>query len=65
MTHEIDEKKLEISDTDITFEKTYNKDYVPIEYIDDIKKANILLIPDENFRDEGDILFPETTREFF
>ena len=26
MTHEIDEKKLEISDTDITFEKTYNKD---------------------------------------
>ena len=30
MTHEIDEKKLEISDTDITFEKTYNKDYVPI-----------------------------------
>ena len=65
MTHEIDEKKLEISDTDITFEKIYNKDYVPTEYIDDIKKANILLIPDENFRDEGDILFPETTREFF
>lgn len=23
------------------------------------------MIPDENFSDEGDILFPETTKEFF
>ncbi|MBR6985478.1 MAG: hypothetical protein IKH75_18495, partial [Ruminococcus sp.] len=33
--------------------------------IDDIKKANLLIIPNESFRDEGDILFPETTREFY
>ena len=39
--------------------------YIATEYLDDIKKANLLIIPNENFRDEGDVLFPETTREFF
>ena len=57
--------KVKISDTEISFEQIYNKEYIPKEYIEDIKKANLLIIPDENFRDEGDILFPETTREFF
>lgn len=56
---------VKISDTEISFEQIYNKEYIPKEYIEDIKKANLLIIPDENFRDEGDILFPETTREFF
>ena len=54
-----------VSDTEISFEQIYNKEYIPMEYIEDIKKANILIIPNENFRDEGDILFPETTREFY
>ena len=65
MQHEIFDKVLTISDTDISFEQIYKKEYIPVEYIDDIKKANLLIIPHENFRDEGDILFPETTREFF
>lgn len=65
MQHEIFDKVLTISDTDISFEQIYKKEYIPVEYIDDIKKANLLIIPNENFRDEGDILFPETTREFF
>lgn len=65
MEHEIFDEYLNVSDTDITFEKIYEKPYVPMEYMDDIKKANLLLIPNENFRDEGDVLFPETTREFF
>ncbi|WP_303820915.1 hypothetical protein [Ruminococcus flavefaciens] len=56
---------VKISDTDISFEQIYNKEYIPEEYIDDIKKANLLIIPNESFRDEGDILFPETTREFY
>lgn len=64
MKHEIFEQRINISDTDITFEHIYQKEYLPAKYIDDIKKANVLLIPNENFRDEGDILFPETTREF-
>lgn len=65
MQHESFDKVLKISDTDITFEQIYEKDYIPAEYLDDIKKANLLIIPNESFRDEGDILFPETTREFF
>lgn len=65
MKHEIFYTDLNVSDTDITFEEIYRKPYVPMEYIDDIKKANLLIIPNEGFRDEGDLLFPETTREFF
>lgn len=63
--HEINKKKVQIIDTDVTFEKIYEKDYVPIEYLNEIKKANLLIVPNENFRKEGDALFPETTRELF
>lgn len=63
--HEIDGKKVEVVDTETTFEQIYKKEYIPAEYIEDIKRANILIIPNENFREEGDKLFPETTREFF
>lgn len=65
MRHEIFNKTIKVSDTDITFEHIYEKNYVPSEYMDDIKKANLLIIPNEDFRNEGDVLFPETTRELF
>ena len=64
MKHEIFDTVLNVTDSDVTFEKIYKKEYIPTEYLDDIKKANLLIIPNENFRDEGDALFPETTREF-
>ena len=65
MTHEINYKKVQIIDSDLTFEKIYEKKYIPSEYLDEIKKANLLIVPNENFRKKGDVLFPETTREFF
>ena len=65
MKHEIFDTILNVTDSNITFEKIYKKEYIPMEYLNDIKKANLLIIPNENFREEGDILFPETTREFF
>lgn len=64
MKHEIFDTVLNVTDSDVTFEKIYKKEYIPTEYLDDIKKANLLIITNENFRDEGDVLFPETTREF-
>lgn len=64
MKHEIFDTVLNVTDSDVTFENIYKKEYIPTEYLDDIKKANLLIIPNENFRDEGDVLFPETTREF-
>lgn len=65
MTHEINYKKVQIIDSDLTFEKIYEKKYIPSEYLDEIKKANLLIVPNENFRKKGDVLFTETTREFF
>ena len=64
MKHEIFDTTMNVSDTDVTFEEIYKKPYVPVEYLDDIKNANLLIIPNEGFRDDGDVLFPETTREF-
>lgn len=64
MKHEIFDTTMNVSDTDVTFEEIYKKPYVPVEYMEDIKNANLLIIPNEGFRDEGDVLFPETTREF-
>ena len=40
MTHEINYKKVQIIDSDLTFEKIYEKKYIPSEYLDEIKKAN-------------------------
>ena len=37
MKHEIFDTKINVSDSEITFEKIYEKDYIPQEYIDDIK----------------------------
>ena len=65
MKHEIFDTVINVSDSNVTFDQIYKKEYVPAEYMDDIKKANLLIIPNEGFRDEGDVLFPETTREFF
>ena len=65
MNHEITEKTLTNEDSDISFNTIYEKEYIPKDYIDDIKRANFLIIPEETFREEQTLLFPETTREFF
>ena len=65
MKHEIFDTTLNVSDTDITFEEIYKKPYVPEAYLNDIKQADLLIIPNEGFRNEDDVLFPETTRDFF
>lgn len=64
MKHEIFDEHLEVVDTDISFESIYKRSYVSADYLADIKRANLLIIPTENFRDDGDFLFPETTRDF-
>ena len=62
--HEFNGKLVTIDDTDISFEAMYRKEYIPKEYMEDIQKANLLIIPNENFRGKGNLLFPETTPEF-
>lgn len=66
MLHESDlEKDIKITDTDINFETLLQKEYIPQKYIEDIKKANVLIIPNEGFRDNDGCFFPECTSEFY
>lgn len=60
---EIAKKEFIVTETNITFETIYNKPYFPVN-IPDIKKANVLLIPNENLRSDIGITFPETTNDF-
>ena len=51
MLHESDlEQKINVTDVDINFESIYEKDYIPQKYIEEIKQANVLIIPNEGFR---------------
>lgn len=60
-----DSDTLEIQECELTFEEVYNKGYTPKEYLSEIKKANMLLLPEENFRERAGCFFPECTEEFF
>lgn len=65
MKHESDiEKMIDVVDTELGFEAIYNKEYMPKEYEEEIRSANILLIPNEGFRDKQGLFFPECTDEF-
>lgn len=66
MLHESDlEQKINVTDVDINFESIYEKDYIPKKYIEDIKQANVLIIPNEGFRDKKGLFFPECTSELY
>lgn len=65
MLHESSNEVLTIKDCLENFESIYEKEYFPKKLLDEIKKANVLLIPDYIKRDtrEG-YVFPENTQEF-
>lgn len=66
MEHESNEiLNLNIEDYKEGFEEVYKKSYIPKEYINDIKAANVLLVPSEHFRDKEGLFFPECTEEFY
>lgn len=66
MIHESDKKNdLLISDSDLNFEKIYSKPYFPKEHEEDLKKANLLLIPNEGYGGLDGPVFPEQTMEFY
>ena len=55
---------IDVVDTELGFDAIYSKEYMPKEYEEEIRSANILLIPNENFRDKQGLFFPECTDEF-
>ena len=65
MMHEIIEETLKVKECSETFETIYEKEYFPRELIDEIKRANVLLIPDYVKREDKEgYVFPECTQEF-
>lgn len=64
MLHESDANLFEISESSLTFEEIYKKPFFPKQYEQELKKANVLLIPFENTRSGIEVAFPETTTEF-
>ncbi len=65
MKHEISEKTVTVKDCSETFETIYEKEYFPKELADEIKQANVLLIPDHvKWEDKEGYVFPECTQEF-
>jgi len=58
-------EKLSVKDDEsISFESIRNKRYYPASLDKDLQKADLLILPFENFRDNRD-LFAESTRDFY
>ncbi len=65
MQHEVVNKIVKIIDCEETFETIYKKEYFPQKLMDEIKEANVLLIPDYVKRgNEEGYMFPEYSQEF-
>lgn len=66
MIHESNKvNELVIIGSDLNFEKIYSKSYFPKEYEEDLKRANLLLIPYEGFKTFESPVFPEETMKFY
>ncbi|OOR21735.1 hypothetical protein [Bacillus cereus] len=66
MIHESNKvNDLVITEGKLNFEDIYSKSYFPKEYEEDLKKANLLLIPYEGFKTIEDPVFPEETMKFY
>lgn len=66
MIHESNKvNSLVITESDLTFKNVYLKPYFPKDLQEDLKKANLLLLPYEGFKNSKDPVFPEQTMEFY
>lgn len=65
MLHESDDKNnVKIENSNLLFSNIQSMPYTPIEYIESIKKSNVLLVPCDRYND-GNWLFTEYTHEIF
>lgn len=65
MLHEINKKtKVEINDAKISFENVYQKDNLSPDLLENIKNADILLLPYDSFKGFSNC-FPEQTYLFY
>ena len=65
MEHECFIQKKSLGESDLSFDKVYRKIWFPNEVAEEVKKANFLIIPSDYTSNGMDVVFPETTTEFF
>ncbi len=66
MEHETDRiDDVVITDSSENFDTWINREYISERLKSDLKKANILLVPTEGFRDKNILVFPVRTEELF
>lgn len=66
MIHESDKvNDLVITESDLNFQNIYSKPYFPKDLEEELKKANLLLLPYEGFKNTKGPVFPEQTMEFY
>lgn len=64
--HENDKSSIESYSTDITFHSIYTSNIIIDEYLDEIKSANVLLLPNGAcLNDKKEYIFPEIVRDFY
>ena len=64
MNHESFKKEIKIEDSKVTFDGIYNKCWFPHDVFDEVKKANVLIVPTDYNTDDMNVVFPETTPDF-
>ncbi|MBQ0001408.1 MAG: hypothetical protein KBT01_07735 [Clostridiales bacterium] len=64
MRHISTKSNIMVAEVPTGFADIYEKPYFAVEYQEEIKKANLLLIPSENIREGMEPVFPEFTSDF-
>lgn len=65
MLHETNNKKTTVEDTTVDFQSVYREEYFPQNLLNEIGKANMLIILDYFSREgHSGYVFSETTQEF-
>lgn len=64
MQHISTKSNIMVADVELRFADVYEKPYFAVEYAEEIKKANLLVLPSENIREGLGPVFPEMTSEF-
>ena len=60
-----DPLRLDVLEGTDTYESFYNKPYVSEDLRGQLEQSNMLIVPQEGFRDSGDPVFPIKTHELF
>lgn len=64
MQHISTKSNIMVAVVELSFEEIYQKPYFAVQYMEEIRRANLLLIPSENIREGLEPVFPEFSSDF-